>query len=295
MRPPRLIAVRLGVVRVLPLLAASLTLACGTTEGRLLHARDAGPAPWLDAAPGTAGERAPLGDSATRVSPGMRLQYQVSGELDLSVSADAYVSDMFDTEPAQIAELHGAGRIALAYFSAGSFEPWRPDAGDFDTRAIGSPLAGYPNEHWLDVRSSNVRAIMQARLQLARSKGFDGVFPGALGGSAVDSGFPLSDADQADYDLFLASEARTLQLTPGLSVHAMFSPQLAAAFDWAITFGCLAADSCEQLQPFVARDKAVFDLETSGDLSELCPQAAALGIALSLKRQNYDAWSKPCP
>jgi hypothetical protein len=191
--------------------------------------------------------------------------------------------------------LHADGRIALAYFSAGSFEPWRPDADSFQDRAVGSPLSGYPNENWLDIRSANVRATMRARLALARDKGFDGVFPGALSGYRADSGFALSEADQLDYDRFLASEARALGLTPGLSGDFMFAEQLVDAYDWAIAFGCLAADNCEQLRPLLERRKAVFDFETSGDLNALCPRAQMLGIVTALKRQSYDAWSKACP
>jgi hypothetical protein len=225
----------------------------------------------------------------------MRLQYQITGDLNFAITADAYVSDLFDTEASQVAALHAAGRIALAYFSAGSFEPWRPDMNSFQDRAVGSPLAGYPNENWLDIRSANVRTVMQARLVLARDKGFDGVFPGALSGYRANSGFPLNEADQLDYDRFLASEARTLGLTPGLSGDFMFAEQLGDAYDWAIAFGCLAANSCDQLRPLVDRRKAVFDFETSGDLTELCPRAQALGIVAALKRQNYDAWTKACP
>jgi hypothetical protein len=261
------------------------TFSCGVTEGPLLRARDADV------------PDAPTADAGVRVSQNMRLHYQVSGELEVAAAADVFVTDLFDTEVAQVASLHAAGRLALAYFSAGSFEPWRPDADQFPERTIGSPLANYPDERWLDIRSANVRAIMQARLELARDKGFDGVFPGSLNAYRSDTGFALNETDQLAFDRFLSTQARALGLTPGLSGDFALTTQLVAAFDWAIVMGCLAADSCEALRPLLDQHKAVFDLETTttGDLSVLCSRAQALGITMQLKRPSFDAWNRSCP
>ena len=267
---------------------------CGTTEGPLLRARDAGPFLVTDAGlPLTA-----AGGSGTpdlRVRPGMRLQYQISGTLELEVAADVYVIDLFDTRREQVAALHASGRVALAYFSAGSFEPWRADADDFPAAALGESLQGYPDERWLDPRSAQVRALMRARMVQARDKGFDGVLPGSLGAYRAASSFPLSEANQLDYDAFLAREARALGLTCGLSGDFALAAGLEPVYDWAIGFGCLAADDCERLTPFVERGKAVFDLETSGEPGALCPRAQALGISAAWKRASYDAWSAGCP
>jgi hypothetical protein len=234
-------------------------------------------------------------DGVGRVVSGMRLHYQITGTPQLDAAAELFVLDLFDTEADDLAALHARGRIAIAYLSAGSHEPWRPDAADFPEQAIGSRLASYPNESWLDIRADSVRAIMQKRLQLARDKGFDGIFPGSLDAYRSQSGFTLSESDQLDYDRFLATEARALGLSPGLSGDMMFGAQLIDAFDWAIAFGCFAADSCERLMPWVARSKPVFDLELEGELSELCPMADALGFSVVLKQPGVGAWSRSCP
>lgn len=225
----------------------------------------------------------------------MRLHYQISGAPELDAAADLFVLDLFDTDASALTTLHARGRVAVAYLSAGSHEPWRPDADDFPEEAIGSRLASYPNESWLDIRDPSVRSIMQKRLEMARDKGFDGVYPGALDAYRSDSGFALSEDDQLDYDRFLASTARSLELVPGLSGDFSLGAQLIDAFDFAIAFGCLAADSCGSLQPWIDHDKAVFDLELEGELSELCPMADALGITMVLKQPGFDAWSRTCP
>jgi hypothetical protein len=272
--------------------------ACGSTDGLLLRARQG------DAA-GAGGEAA-AGDSssiasdapAARVRPGMRLHYQLTGEPDVDASAELFVIDLFEADAAQVASLRAggaAGRVAIAYLSAGTFEPWRPDASQLPESAIGARLASYPDEKWLDVRAQPVRDVMLARLQLARDKGFDGVFPSSLDGYQSDSGFPLTRADQLDFDRFLASAARTLGLTAGLSGDFALSEELAETFDWAIAFGCLAANSCSALQPLLDRHKPVFDLEVSGEPSEVCARAVSLGITTVLKHPAFDAWSRSCP
>jgi hypothetical protein len=225
----------------------------------------------------------------------MRLHYQITGTPQLDAASELFVLDLFDTDPDELAVLHARGRVAVAYLSAGSLEPWRPDADDFPEQAIGSRLSGYPSESWLDIRDPGVRALMQKRLQLARDKGFDGIYPGALNAYRSQSGFTLGERDQLDYDRFLASEARALGLSPGLSGDFMLGAQLVDAFDFAIAFGCFAAGSCERLQPWVERNKPVFDLELEGDLSELCAMADALGISVILKQPDFDAWSRSCP
>jgi hypothetical protein len=258
----------------------SATLACGVTEGPLLL-RDDSEEPAVSADGGIASD--------------MRLQYQITGTPQLDTAADWFVLDLFDADSAQLAMLRARGQVAVAYFSAGSLEPWRPDADAFPEAAIGSALTGYPNERWLDVRDTAVRTRMVARLALARDKGFRGVFPGALGAHRSDSGFPLTQSDQLEYDRFLASEALELGLTPGLSGDFQLGDQLVDAYDWALASGCLAAGSCERLRPFLDRLKPVFDLEVSGERAELCAQATELGMGVVMKQQSVDVWSQICP
>ncbi|HET8933268.1 MAG TPA: endo alpha-1,4 polygalactosaminidase [Polyangiales bacterium] len=283
----------------------SAALACGTTEGLLLRAADAGAAATSDPAvaepgdvpvsePPTVTTTSPDAGSA-RVASGMRLHYQITGAPAVDADADVFVLDLFDAQAIELATLHARGRIVMGYLSAGSLEPWRPDADNFPERAIGSELSGYPNESWLDIRDASVRALMRERLKLAREKGFDGVFPGALDAYRNQSGFALSERDQLDYDRFLASEARALGLSPGLSGDFMLSAQLSDHFDWAIAIGCIAAGSCERLQPFIQQAKPVFDLELEGELNTVCEKAKALGITLLMKRPSFDAWSRTCP
>jgi len=58
-------------------------------------------------------------------------QWQLTGDLNLSYDVDIYDIDLFDTPKETIAELHNANRKVICYFSAGSYENWRPDKNKF--------------------------------------------------------------------------------------------------------------------------------------------------------------------
>ena len=61
-----------------------------------------------------------------------------------------YDIDLFDTPVATIKDLQSAGSVVICYFSAGSFEPWRPDADTFSERVKGKKMDGW-DELWLDI------------------------------------------------------------------------------------------------------------------------------------------------
>jgi hypothetical protein len=102
----------------------------------------------------------------------------------ISISPDVQVFDidLFENPKATIDALHRLGKKAVAYFSAGSFEPGRPDSGDFRPSDMGKKLDGWPGEKWLDLNSENVRGIMSRRIELAAQKGFDAIDPDNVDG-----------------------------------------------------------------------------------------------------------------
>ena len=58
-------------------------------------------------------------------------QWQLTGVIDTSIDVPTYDIDLYDTSDATHAQLHADGRVFICYFSAGSYEPWRPDADRF--------------------------------------------------------------------------------------------------------------------------------------------------------------------
>ena len=93
----------------------------------------------------------------------------------LTPDVQIYDIDLFDTPASTISYLHSLNKKVLCYFSGGSYEPNRPDSGDFDEEDMGDELEGWPGERWLKLSRENVRQIMWERLRLAAKKGCDGV------------------------------------------------------------------------------------------------------------------------
>jgi hypothetical protein len=228
--------------------------------------------------------------------PGTRWQIQLSGALDTAVDAAVYDVDLFDQPAATVAALQAQGRRVICYFSAGSYEDWRPDEGAFPMAVIGNPLQGWPGERWLDVRARTVRDIMGARMDLAVRKGCDGVDPDNVDGYANATGFPLTAADQLDYDRFLAGAAHARGLAIGLKNDLGQVADLAAAFEWALVEECFQYGECGLLQPFTAAGKPVFEIEygTQALATTVCPEANVLGFETLVKDLALDAWRISC-
>ena len=141
---------------------------------------------------------------------------------------------------ATVAALHAAGRKVACYFSAGSFEDWRPDAAQFPAAVKGGGN-GWPGERWLDIRRLDIlMPIMEARLNLCKQKGFDSVDPDNVDGYTNTTGFPLTAADQLAYNASIANAAHARGLTVALKNDLNQIPQLVPYFDWALNEQCFA-------------------------------------------------------
>jgi hypothetical protein len=258
---------------------------------------DAGPPPTpADAGP------PPTPGTYWKPAPGATWQWQLTGTIDQSLSVDMYDVDLVNTPSSTIASLRAAGRKAVCYFSAGSREDWRPDAGDFAAADYGKPLDGWPDERWLDVRRANVRTIMKNRLDLARSKGCDGVEPDNVDGYSNDTGFPLTSADQVNYNRFLAIEAHARGLSVGLKNTPDLVSQLVSSFDWELDEQCLQYSECAAFKPFLAANKAVFHVEYvdstsqgAAKKSQVCSDPSRIGFSTLIKMLDLDAWRIACP
>jgi hypothetical protein len=100
----------------------------------------------------------------------------------VSPDVDVFDIDLFDntvngTNSDTIQALQKLGKKVVCYFSAGSYEPNRPDSVHFATTDMGDDLDGWPGERWLNLKSDNVASIMKARIQLAAKMGCDAVDP----------------------------------------------------------------------------------------------------------------------
>ncbi len=233
---------------------------------------------------------------ALTIAPGTSWQIQFSGVLDTSVDVELYDIDLFETPVESIAALQQAGRIVICYFSAGSWESYRPDAGDFPGVVKGNALAPpFQDELWLDVRRIDLLGpIMASRMDLARSKGCDGVDPDNVDGYTNNTGFPLSYADQLAYNIWIANAAHARGLSVGLKNDLDQVQDLVGVFDWALNEQCFEYDECALLLPFINAGKAVFGIEYGAATSTFCPAANAMNFDTLKKNITLDAFRESC-
>lgn len=228
-------------------------------------------------------------------TPGTSWQIQLQGNINTGHRVQMYVIDLFDAPQKVINKLHSRGIKVICYFSAGSFEDWRSDASAFPPDVLGSPLADWPGERWLDIRRTDVLGpIMAARLDLAKSKRCDGVDLDNVDGYSNLSGFPLQAEEQLYYNQWLAQSAHARGLAVGLKNDLGQITQLVADFDFAINEQCAQYQECHLLTPFIAANKAVFQIEYQGKKTKVCAAAKAMNIDALYKRLDLKAWRYAC-
>ena len=234
-------------------------------------------------------------------------QWQISGTLDASLDVDMYDVDLFDTSAAQIQSLQSAGRIVVCYFSAGTYEGWRPDWQEFFPFITGEsysgsepPFAGNMaewDERWLDIRRIDLLGpIMRSRLDLAVTKGCDAVEPDNMDAytnlSEVD--LPLTYQDQINYNRWIAQEAHARGLSVGLKNDVDQLADLVDYFDWALNEQCFQYNECSNYSIFTNAGKAVFGVEYQGSAANFCPQANAMQLFWLKKKLSLNAWRVGC-
>jgi hypothetical protein len=211
-------------------------------------------------------------------------QWQIEGTLNTAYDVNVYDVDLTETPADTIAALHAADRHVICYMSAGSYEPWQPDAGGYPQSDIGNPLDGWPDERWVDIRSDAVRDILRKRLDRGASKGCDAIEPDNVTAYRNDSGFAITAEDQLAFNRWLAEEAHARGMGVGLKNDDDQVAELATAFDFSIAEECHAYDECDAYAPFLDQGKPVFNAEYAESAAEaealaasLCPKAATAG------------------
>lgn len=200
---------------------------------------------------------------------------QQSGVVGLHSGINVYETDWTTTTPVQVAAFHVSDAKAICQVNAGAFDPGRPDASQFPAAALGNPaFPAPPGFQWLDVRNTTIRGIIAARIQTCKQKGFDAADFTYVNGYANPSGFPLTAADQLNYNRWLATTAHSLGLAAGLNEDRAQIAALEPAFDFGAAIDAQFLGQAGDFATFVNANKAVFDTEILGIPAIFCPQDA---------------------
>lgn len=222
-------------------------------------------------------------------------QWQLQETVNTEYDVELYELDLFEAPASVIDALQGSGRRVLCYFSAGSWENWRPDAGQFPSSALGNVYSGFEDERWLDIRSPTVMTLMRARLDLAVQLGCDGVEADNVDGFETNTGFPLTASDQLVFNRTLYNEAHTRGLAVAMKNDVA---QVAALIDYVdlhVSERCHELSECSLLDPFITQGKPVLNAEyldrfvtKETDRDEMCAAARARGLRTLVLPEDLD-------
>ncbi|CAG8980376.1 hypothetical protein HYALB_00013723, partial [Hymenoscyphus albidus] len=196
------------------------------------------------------------------------------GDPDLA-GIDVYDVDLYSTSHEDVNTLKKNGKKVICYFSAGTWEDWRPDADQFDKAEFGNEVGKgdftdegfWPGEYWLNIRSPSVVDRMIARLQVAKDKGY----PQPNQSSRATTGFSFTQTDAIVFLRELAAEAHQRGLSIGVKNSIPILDQVSSFIDYAVNEQCVANAECAMYEDFLDSNKPVFHVEyaSTDDLSNV--------------------------
>ncbi|OUM70577.1 glycoside hydrolase family 114 protein, partial [Piromyces sp. E2] len=168
--------------------------------------------------------------------------------------------DLYDVTKESISKMHDLGLKVICYFSAGTYEPFRTEAKAMQNVSglVRNKMDDW-DENWLDIRLEEIKPFMTDRLDLAKSKGCDGIeFDNIDAYTAVNWKDKLTANDQLKYNRWLAEEAHARDLAAGLKNCIELLNDLKDVYDFAINEQCSDFDECGKYEVFLKNNLAVF-------------------------------------
>lgn len=220
----------------------------------------------------------------------------LSTDPDLNKDVDVIDIDAFSATADLVEYFHSKGTLVIAYISAGSWESWRPDIDLIPPECIGNDYPGWDGEKFLDIRQlDKLTPIMTSRMDMIKSKGFDGVEPDNMDCYENDTGFPLTRQDGINYALWLADLAHSRGLSIGQKNAPNIAGELVDVYDWALLESGFEYNFYAVFSGYIDRNKAVFDTEYSdNNFSLYCQEALLQQITLIRKNLDLDNWIQTC-
>lgn len=219
-----------------------------------------------------------------------------------------YDIDLFDSSTELIKDLHSKNKVVICYFSAGTFEEWRPDADNFTSSELGEPLHEWEGERWVNISSATVFEIMQKRILLAKEKGCDAIDPDNIDAYDHKTGLKLTKSDSIVYVKKLSKFAKKHDLAIGLKNGGDIVKKVLSYVDFSVQEQCGQYKECKQYQSFVKAKKPVFHIEyppkkpkrnkihwPSKTYKKFCTFKNTDGFSTILKQWNLNEWVYHCP
>jgi hypothetical protein len=234
----------------------------------------------------------------------------------VSPSPTVFDIDGIENPASTVTALHSLGDKAICYIEIGS-------AGNYYSAAqegipvtyyaqlkaagdLGAKMAGYP-EYYLNINSPSTVSIIESMIrQQCADKGFDAVEPD-IGDSYTDNtGFGITEAQNAAYDNTLGSYAHSLGLAWGQKngdQDPSFARMQEPVADFLLTEECNYYHTCATVTaPYVAAHKLVLNAEYTddwgtsrvADLRKFCAADISGGIDGTLFTSALAGQRHPC-
>lgn len=235
--------------------------------------------------------------------PGASWDWQLSEPITVPKGIEVFDTDPDSVTREQIMALNAAGVYTICYVSVGTMETYRDDASLFKDRrvflnnVVGKQYEEWPDEYFLDINNSALRFVMQRRFNDCAMKGFQAVEPDNMDVYTNDSGFDLTAADTVRYVTQLAVDAHAQGLEIGQKNVPELTNELVGIMDFVITEDCFKDGWCDEVLPYIAAGKPVFNAEytdTGGDFSAACAYAAENKISMILKYRDLNRGQDIC-
>ena len=206
--------------------------------------------------------------------------YSINGTAGDKYAVNTVFVDLFDSSTTRINNLKKQKKTVICYFSAGSAENWRPDYSKYPKVALGKAMSGWAGEKWVDYRNAGVMKIIENRINLARSKGCNGVDPDNVDGHLNATGFPLTASTQRDFVESMSSSAKVAGLLIGLKNSPETASDLERVTDFVVVEECEKYKECSMYNAFSVNKKPIYQIEYQAKSSILCANAAKRGASL---------------
>lgn len=231
----------------------------------------------------------------------------LANDKTLTPDVDVYDLDMWENNATTFQKLHDANKKVICYFSAGSYEDWRQDKGDFKDSDLGHPLNGWPGERWLNLSSPNVHNIMARRIKQAADKGCDAIDPDNVDGySNKENGLGLKAEDSITFMKFLHEESAKYNMSIGLKNAGEIIPDVLSFIDFSVNEQCVEHSECETFAAFIDAGKPVFNIEypdgapkvEQSKVKDICSaegdSKGSKGFSQVIKKMELDGWVEYC-
>ncbi|KAJ4357942.1 uncharacterized protein N0V89_002519 [Didymosphaeria variabile] len=196
-------------------------------------------------------------------------------------------------------------KTVVCYFSAGTYEPWREDQELFKPADYRKKMDKW-DKWWLDLKSANVKTIIETRNKRAAEARCHAIDPDNINSYSNDSkGKPHQDRFSydnqvyIDYVRWLSATATKYNLSTGLKNALKISNNALNVIEFAVNEQCHETDPNDKesnwdypdYATFTQAGKAVFNIKYHNDKNIYCkdPTDPPINLSTVLKPMGLDA------